>query len=119
MSRMTDVESFRDFCLGLGDVTEKMPFGQFARRYDSILAFYVNGHMFCFVDIDDFSWVNVRSTPQAIEQLRNCYTAVSNPMNRSLRYWITLTFNGDINDDTIKSLVVSAFNIVKEKYSKK
>lgn len=42
-----DIEEFRKYCLSLGDVSEKMPFGKFAARYDSILAFYVYGHMFC------------------------------------------------------------------------
>ncbi len=61
-----DIEEFRKYCLSLGDVSEKMPFGKFAARYDSILAFYVYGHMFCFIDIDNFTFVNVKSTPDEI-----------------------------------------------------
>jgi len=57
-----DIEEFRKYCLSLGDVSEKMPFGKFAARYDSILAFYVYGHMFCFIDIDNFTFVNVYKT---------------------------------------------------------
>lgn len=45
-----NIEELRDFCLSLGDVTEKTPFGKFARRFDSVLAFYVCGHIFCMTD---------------------------------------------------------------------
>ena len=61
-----NIEDFRKYCLSLGDVTEKTPFGKFARRFDSILVFYVLDHMFCFVDMDDFSSVTVKSTPYEI-----------------------------------------------------
>ena len=63
-------EVFRKYCLSLGNVSEKMPFGKFAARYDSILAFYVCGHMFCFIDIDNFTFVNVKSTPDEIEDIK-------------------------------------------------
>lgn len=112
-------ENFREFCLSLGEVTEKMPFGKFAKRYDSILAFYIEGHMFCFIDIEDFTWVNVKSVPDEIAEIRDRYTAVANPINQSLRYWIQLQFNGDIPDDEILKIVKRGFDIVKDKYSKK
>lgn len=39
-----NIEKFREYCLSLGDdVTEKTPFGKFARKYESILVFYVRG----------------------------------------------------------------------------
>lgn len=42
-----DIEEFRDFCLSMDGVTEKTPFGKFAKRYESILVFYILDHMFC------------------------------------------------------------------------
>lgn len=114
-----NVEEFRDYCLSLGEVTEKMPFGKFARRYDSVLAFYTLDHMFCFVDIDDFNYVNVKSTPGEIATIRASHTSVSDPLNRSLRYWIQLNLNGDITDCEISACVRRAYDIVREKYQKK
>ena len=73
-----DIEEFRKYCLSLGDVSEKMPFGKFAARYDSILAFYVYGHMFCFIDIANFTFVNVKSTSDEIEYKREtCFSRQS------------------------------------------
>ena len=113
-----DLIEFRDFCLSLGEVTEKTPFGKFARRYESILVFYVAGHMFCFVDMDNFSFADVRLTPDIIAELRDNYTAVSNPVNQSTKYWIRLNFDGDIPNNVIFKLVREAYNIVKSKYTK-
>ena len=64
-----NIEDFRDYCLSMDGVTEKTPFGKFARRYDSILVFYVLDHMFCFVDMDDFTSVTVKSTPDEVDEI--------------------------------------------------
>lgn len=114
-----NIEDFREYCLSMGDVTEKTPFGKFARRYDSILVFYVLGHMFCFVDMDDFTSVTVKSTPDEIEEIRMNHLSVSNPLNQNLRHWIQLNLNGDIKDHDIYSLVRRAYEIIKAKYSRK
>lgn len=114
-----DIEKFREYCLSLGGVTEKTPFGKFAPRYDSILVFYVLDHMFCFIDIDNFVSVTVKSTPKEVEELRMNSLSVSAPMNKSLRHWIQIDFAGDIPDREIFALVKRAYDIVKTKYSRK
>lgn len=116
---MMNVEEFREFCLSFEGVTEKMPFGKFAARYDSILVFYVEGHMFCFIDIDDFNYVDVKCSPERIEELRRSYSAVGNPVNQSLKHWIKLFFDGDVPLDVIRSAVSDAYHIVKAKYAPK
>lgn len=112
-----NIEEFREYCLSMDGVTEKTPFGKFARRYDSILVFYVLDHMFCFVDMDDFTSVTVKSTPEEIAEIRNRHLSVSNPLNQSLRHWIQLNLNGDIPDPEIYALVQRAYDIVKAKYT--
>lgn len=114
-----NVEEFRDYCISMEGVTEKTPFGKFARRYDSILVFYVLDHMFCFVDMDDFTSVTVKSTPDEVEEIRMNHSSVSNPLNQSLKHWIQLNLNGDISDRHIYMLVNRAYEIVKAKYAKK
>ena len=114
-----NIEEFRDFCLSMDGVTEKTPFGKFARRFDSILVFYVLDHMFCLVDMDNFSSVTVKSTSEEIEDNRMEYSSVSDPLNKSLRHWIQLNLNGDITDSDIYSLVKRAYDIVKAQYTRK
>lgn len=117
--RVMNIEDIRDYCLSMDDVTEKTPFGKFARRYDSILVFYVLDHMFCFVDMDDFTSVTVKSTPDEVDEISMNHSSVSDPLNQSLRHWIQLNLNGDVSDSVIYSLVRRAYDIVKEKYQKK
>lgn len=113
-----NIEEFREYCLTMEGVTEKTPFGKFARRYDSILVFYILDHMFCFADMDNFTSVTVKSTPDEIEEIRMNHSSVSNPLNRSLRHWIQLNLNGDIPDREIYALVKRAYDIVKAKYAR-
>ncbi len=114
-----DIERFREYCLSFEGVTEKTPFGKFAQRYDSILVFYVLDHMFCLVDMEDFSSVTVKSTPEEIDELRLTRLSVSDPVNLSRKHWIQIDFDGDISDREIYALVSSAYDIVKAKYSRK
>lgn len=114
-----NIEHFREYCLSIGNVTEKTPFGKFARRFDSILVLYVLDHMFCFVDMDDFSSVTVKSTPYEIEEIQMRHSSVSKPLNQSLRHWIQLNLDGDITDGEIFGLVKRSYEIVKAKYTPK
>ncbi len=114
-----DIIKFREYCLSLGDVAEKTPFGKFNARYDSILVFYVCGHMFCFIDIDNFSYVDLKADPDVISELKLTRTAVTDPINGSLRHWIKIDLNGDLSDRQILDLVKDAYLLVKEKYTPK
>lgn len=114
-----NIEEFREYCLSMKAVTEKTPFGKFARRYDSILVFYILDHTFCLVDMDDFTSVTVKSTPEEIEDLKMKHSSVSKPLNLSDKHWIQLNLKGDIPDNQIYALVRRAYDIVRAKYSKK
>lgn len=114
-----NIEEFREYCLSLGDVTEKTPFGKFAPRFDSVLVFYVSGHMFCIVDMDNFTNAVVRNTPDKISCLYERFSSVERQRNMSAKYWIQLNFDGDILEPEILDLVRQSYEIVKAKYSKK
>lgn len=114
-----NIEEFREYCISMDGVTEKTPFGKFARRYESTLVFYILDHMFCFVDMDDFTSVTVKSTPEEAEELRMNHASAGTPHNPSLRYWVQIDLNGDISDREVYVLVKKAYDIVKAKYTKK
>lgn len=105
-------EDFRDFCLSLPDATEKMPFQKFVAAR-SILAFYINGKIFCFYDIDRFDSCTIKCDPDAIEELKERYRAINQPYNLSRHYWISVGFNEDVEDVQIKELVTASYRIVK------
>lgn len=114
-----DIIEFREYCLGLGEVEERIPFGKFNAKYDSILAFYVCGHMFCFIDIEDFTYVDLKAAPEVIEELRMTKSSVGNPINQSLKHWIKIDLGGDVSESQILDLVKVGYRIVKEKYTPK
>lgn len=112
-----DIEKFREYCLSLGDVTEKTPFGKFAARFDSVLVFYVCGHMFCMFDMDDFTGVTVKGTPERIAEIHETRASCSSHRNMSKKYWIELKFEGDITDSEILDMVRESYEIVHAKYT--
>lgn len=112
-----NIEKFRDYCLSMAGVTEKTPFGKFSPRYDSLLVFYVCDHMFCMVDMDDFTSVSFRSTPEEIAKITERYSAVTAPVNKAMKYWLTVNLNEDMSDSEIYSHVRQAYEIIKDKYT--
>ncbi len=114
-----NIEEFREYCMSMEGVTEKTPFGKFARRFDSVLVFYSLDHMFCLTDMDDFTSVTVKADPEVIEELKMTCSSVGSHRNMSERHWIQLNLNGDLSDREIYTLVKRSYEIVKSKYTKK
>ena len=114
-----NIEELRDYCLSMEGVTEKTPFGRFATRFDSVLVFYILDHMFCMTDMDDFTSVTVKATPEEIEALKMTRSSVGSHGNMSERHWIQLNLNGDVPDREIYGLIKKSYEIVKLKYTKK
>lgn len=114
-----DIEKLRDHCLSFEGVTEKTPFGKFAARYDSILVFYVCGHMFCMLDMNNFTSVTVKGDPERIAELYETRSSCSFHRNMSRKYWIELHFGGDISDDEINAMIDRSYEIVKLQHTPK
>lgn len=114
-----DIVEFRDYCLTRGEVEEKTPFGKFNARYSSVLAFYVEGHIFCIVNIDDFTYIDVKAAPETVERLRQSKASVSDPTNLHPKYWIRIDFDGDVSQPEILELVNDAYGLVKARYSRR
>lgn len=106
-----NIEEFRNYCLSLSDVTEKMPFQAF-RAARSILAFYVRNKIFCFFDIDKFDACTLKCVPDRIDELKAQYSSVDVPYNMSHKYWISIRFNDDMPDDEIKYWVAQSYKLV-------
>ncbi|MBD5184831.1 MAG: MmcQ/YjbR family DNA-binding protein [Bacteroidales bacterium] len=99
--------------------TEKTPFAKFAPRFNSTIVFYVLGHMFCMADMEDFTSVSFRSTPEDIVKITERYSAVAPPVNKAMKLWIRINLNEDMQDKEIYSYVKRSYEIVKDKYTKK
>ena len=111
-----NVEQFRDFCLSLQGVSEAMPFDKFAKGKLAILVFYVSGHMFCYFNIDDFTSVTIKGTPERMNALKEHYAAVGEPFNGNKKYWMSVKVNADVDDDLLRQLVEESYRLVRDKY---
>ena len=72
-----NIEEFREYCLSLPGVTEKMPFTALNDAYSrDVLCFYVGSKWFCYVNIVLFDRCCVKSTPEEAAELRARYEGV-------------------------------------------
>ena len=110
-----NIEEFRDYCLSLPGVTEATPFEKFSRGKYTILVFYVNGHMFCYFNIDDFRFITIKCDPEQMAELKERYQAIGEPFNGDKRYWISVEVNSDVDDNTLKLLVMQSYQLVKNR----
>ena len=111
-----NIEEYREFCLSLGEVEEKLPFAKIPGG-DSVLVFYVCGHTFCYCDLNDFSSVSLKCQPERIAELRESSDAFIDPDHLSPKYWIGVIVN-QVPSVLLKELTLNSFEIVRKKYSK-
>lgn len=116
-----NIEEYREFCLSLGDVEEKIPFTAFRNAESEMLAFYVSGHIFALFDLNNFGTITLKCQTDTIEELKSSSRFVTKPMSMSaknLKYWVGIDARL-ADDETLKNLTLNAYNHVKEQYTKK
>ena len=120
-----NIEEFREYCLSLPDATEATPFEKFSKgRFfaersgkaeRTILVFYVNSHMFCYFNVDDFSNITIKCDSSEMAEMKERYQAIGEPFNGDKRYWISVQPNLYLPDEELKGLVRKSYEIVKSK----
>lgn len=115
-----NIEDFRKYCLSFRRVHEKMPFDKATSEYDrNLLVFCVADKWFCFVNIDVFDFCNLKCRPEQTEDLRDKYEGIRPGYHMNKRHWISVYFDSDVPDETIKELVKQSYDIVVASLSKK
>ncbi len=107
-----NIEDFREFCLSLEGVEEKMPFGKANSEYDrNLLVFQVHGKWFCFVNIDVFDFCVIKCKPEQIVELEERYEGVKPGYHMNHKHWISVYFKSDVPYEKIKELVREAYEL--------
>lgn len=97
-----------------------MPFEKATTEYDrNLLVFYVLDKWFCFVNIDVFDFCNIKCPTEQIEELQELYEGIKPGYHMNKKHWISVYFNTDVPDRTIKELVRQSYDIVVASLSKK
>lgn len=115
-----NIEEFRNLCLSLPYVTEKMPFLTVKDTYSrNVLCFYIGSKWFCYVNIEVFDRCCIKSTPEDAEKMREQYQGISPAWHMNKRMWSDVYFNTDVSDRKIKELVIASYQLVWETLSNK
>lgn len=115
-----NVEEFRNYCLSLSNVTEKMPFLTVKDAYSrNVLCFYIGSKWFCYVNIEVFDRCCLKSTPEDADELRERYEGIRPAWHMNKRMWNDVYFNSDVPDKKIKELVKTSYRLVWNALSKK
>lgn len=108
-----NIEEFRNHCLSLKGVTEKMPFEKANNDYDrNLLVFSIGDKWFCFVNIEVFDFCNLKSAPDVSVALQAEYDAVRPGYHMNHKHWISVYFNQNMPDSRIFELVDEAYHRV-------
>jgi len=108
-----DLETFRNYCLGLKGVTEEMPFG------DTVLVYKVEGKMFALTGIDLFSSINLKCDPEEAIELRERYPAVQPGYHMNKQHWNTILVDYSIPDQLLLEWTRKSYELVIAKLPKK
>ena len=92
-----NIEEFREYCLSLNGVYEKMPFTNVPDKYSrDVLCFYVGSKWFCFVNIEVFDFCCIKCNPDEMEELRATYTGIKPGWHMNKKHWYTMILDGSV-----------------------
>lgn len=115
-----NIEDFRAYCLSFPGAQEKMPFEKATSEYDrNLQVFYVGEKWFCFVNIDVFDFCNIKCPSEQIAGLQEQYEGVKPGYHMNKKHWISVYFQRDVPEKTIRQLVKQSYDRVVASLSKK
>ena len=108
-----NIETLRDYCLALPQVTEYFPFDE------TTLAFRVGEKIFAMLDLEDTEWFVLKCNPDYAVLLRDRYSDVAPAWYMNKKYWNQLNIFGSLSDSLITTLIRHSYNEVIAKMSKR
>ena len=105
-----NIEEFRNYCLSLEGVREKMPFTGVKDKYSrDVLCFYVADKWFCFVNIEVFDFCCINYPAAESTELQQEYEGIKPGWHMNKKHWITLTLDGVLTDAAIQNWIDKSF----------
>ena len=78
---MMNVETVRDYCLSLPEVTEDFPFDE------TTLVFRIRGKIFAMIDLENTQWFVLKCEPELAIELRERYAEIAPAWHMNKRHW--------------------------------
>ncbi|SFW67027.1 MmcQ/YjbR family DNA-binding protein [Chitinophaga sancti] len=115
-----NIEEFREYCLSFKGSHDKMPFNKANSDYDkNIMTFSVMDKWFCFVNIENFDFCDLKCDPEVSKQLQDEYEGVTPGYHMNKEHWISVHFKKDVPKSKIELLVQNSYNLVVAGLTKK
>ncbi len=104
-----DIESLRDYCINLPNVTEGFPFDQ------TTLVFKINGKIFLLTDLEGEFTINLKCDPEKAIELREHYSCVIPGFHMNKKHWNTIIIDGSVSDNVIVEWINDSYNLVSKR----
>lgn len=115
-----NIEEFREYCLSFKGDPEKMTFKKFNSDYDkNLLTFSVMDKWFCFENIEEFDFCDLKCDPMESKRLQDEYEGITLGYHMNKDHWISVYFKKDVPKSKIESLVKASYNLVDAGLTKK
>jgi len=108
-----DIESVRSFCLSHPNVSEEFPFDS------STLVFKVAGKVFALVDVDAFTFINLKCDPEKSIELREAYDGIKPGYHMNKKHWNSVYIHTDISEKQLFELITHSYELVVASLPKK
>jgi len=107
------IDEFREFCLKKPGVTESTPFGP------DTLVFKVMNKVFAITGIDEFEFINLKSTPEKAIELRETHEGIRPGWHMNKTHWNSVFTDGSVSNQLIKALTDASYDLIVESLPKK
>ncbi len=104
-----NIESVREYCLSLPNVTEDFPFDE------TTLVFRIAGKIFAMLDLENTEWFVLKCQPDYALTLRDAHFEITGAWHMNKKHWNQLNLYGSLTDELIKSLIRHSYNEVVRK----
>ena len=110
-----DIIELRTYCLSKPYTEECLPFDE------NTLVFKVMKKMFALLSLDEPAYprLNLKCDPELAIELREKYTCINPGYHMNKKLWNSITVDGSVSDDLIKSWIDHSYNEVVKKLPKK
>jgi predicted DNA-binding protein (MmcQ/YjbR family) len=108
-----DIETAREYMLGLPVVTESFPFDE------TTLVFKVLDRMFALMDLEQPTYIALKCDPDYALELREQHPAIQGAHHFNKKYWNSVEFEAGVPDDLIRQLIRHSYDEVMKKFTRK
>ena len=110
-----NIEEFREYCLSLKGVHEKMPFPNVPNKYSQdVLCFYVASKWFCFVNIEVFDFCCIKCDPDWSGELQARYMGIRPGWHMNKKNWYTIILDGRIQTEEVCTRIDESYRLAKK-----